>query len=84
METVTGTEIRDFRVRGNYFNQRSLLSRRDLHSSKKENIVPNARVFSSGRGVRTSRRHTGSIVVSEADIPLLCGDDFEKAKGTFR
>jgi hypothetical protein len=39
MEPVAGTEIRDFRIRGNYINQHSLLSRRELHSSKRENLV---------------------------------------------
>ena len=34
MEPVTGTAIRDFRIRGNYINQRNLLSRRDLDSSQ--------------------------------------------------
>ena len=83
MALVTGTEIRDFRIRGNYFNQRSLLSRRDLLSLKERRRVPTASwIFSSRGGVRTSgrRRATGSIVVREIDIPLLCQDDFEKAK----
>lgn len=81
METVTGTEICDFRIRGNYFNWRSLLSRRELHSSKKESAVPNHPGYSPPvvdfalRGGSTS-----SIVVGESDIPLLCDDDLEKAK----
>ena len=81
METVTGTEIRDFRIRGNHFNWRSLLSRRERHSSKKENVVPNHPGYSPPvvdfdlRGGAT-----GSIVVGESDIPLLCDDDLESAK----
>ena len=81
METVTGTGICDFRIRGNYFNWRTLLSRRDLHSSKKENVIPNHPGYSPP--VVDFDLHggaTGSIVVSEADIPLLCDDDLEKAK----
>ena len=36
MEILTATDVRDFRVRGNYFSWRSLLARRDQHSSKKQ------------------------------------------------
>jgi hypothetical protein len=81
METVPATGIRNFRIRGNYFNWRSLLSRRDLHSSKKENVVPNHPGYSPP--VVDFDLHggaTGSIVISESDIPLLCDDDIEKAK----
>ena len=81
METVTGTEIRDFRIRGNYFNWRSLLSRRELHSSKKENVVPGHPGYSPP--VVDFDLHggaTSSIVVGESDIPLLCDDDIDKAK----
>jgi hypothetical protein len=82
MEPVTGTEIRDFRMRGNYINQHSLLSRRDLNSSKKENLVPSGPGYSPP--VVEFELHggpTSSIVVSEIDIPFLCDDDLEKAKG---
>ncbi len=81
MELVTGTEIRDFRIRGNYINQRSLLSRRDLHSSKKENILPSGPGYSPP--VVEFELHDGptsSVVVSEIDIPFLCDDDTENAK----
>jgi len=82
MELVTGTEIRDFRIRGNYINQRSLLSRRDLHSSKKENVLPSGPGYSPP--VVEFELHggpTSSVVVSEIDIPFLCDDDTQKAKG---
>ncbi len=81
MEVFTETEIRDFRIRGNYVNQRSLLSRIDLHSRKIENILPNSP--GSSPPVVEFELHKGqtsSIVVSEVDIPSLCDDDFEKAK----
>lgn len=81
METVIGTEIRDFRLRGNYVNQRSLLSGIDPHSRRMEDIVPDSPEYSPA--VVEFELHdgqTGSIVVSEVDIPLLCDDDFEKAK----
>jgi hypothetical protein len=82
METVTSTEIRDFRMRGSYFNWRSLLSRRELHSSKKEIIFPNHPGYSPPVvDFDLLDGTTDSIVVSESDIPLLCDDDIEKAKG---
>src|ERR1700758_671478 len=81
MELLTGTEIRDFRIRGNYFNQRSLLSRRQLHSSKKEKLVPNSPGYSPPVvEFELLGGTTSSIVVGESDIPFLCDDDIEKAK----
>ena len=81
METVTGMAICDFRIRGNYFNWRSLLSRRDLHSSKKENLVQNHPGYSPPVvDFELRGGATGSIVVGESDIPLLCDDDLAKAK----
>ncbi|HEX4919699.1 MAG TPA: hypothetical protein VFV92_03060, partial [Candidatus Bathyarchaeia archaeon] len=76
------TEIRDFRIRGNYINQHSLLSRKDPHSSKEENVGPSGPGYSPP--VVEVELHGGStsrIVVSELDIPFLCDDDIEKAKG---
>ena len=76
MEPVTGTEIRDFRIRGNYINQHSLLSRRDPHSSKKENVGPSGPGYSPPVvEVELRSGSTSRIIVSELDIPLLCDDD---------
>ena len=73
MEPVTGTEIRDFRIRGNYINQHSLLSRRDPHSSNKENAGPSGPGYSPPVvEVEFHGGSTSSIVVSETDIPFLC------------
>ncbi len=81
MEPLTGTEIRDFTIRGNYFNPRGLLSRRGLHSSKKEHVVQNCPGYSPPVVEFALQGGTSSsIVVSEADMPLLCDDDMEKAK----
>ena len=81
METLTGLEIRNFTVRGNYVNQRSLLSRTNSRSSKKDSIVSNSPGFSPPIVEFDLHDGTaGSIVVSEADIPVLCGDDFERGK----
>ncbi len=82
MECITGTEIRDFRIRGNYVNQHSLLSRRDPHSSKEENPVLSGPGYSPPVvEFELDGGSTSSIVVSEIDIPFLCDDDIEKAKG---
>ncbi|HEX4920281.1 MAG TPA: hypothetical protein VFV92_06025, partial [Candidatus Bathyarchaeia archaeon] len=81
METVTGTEIRDFRLRGNYFNQRTLMHRRGSHSSKKDHIVSNSPGYSPPVVEFEFQDGTaGSIVISEADIPSLCSDDIEHGK----
>ena len=80
MELLTGAEIRDFRIRGNYFNQRSLILRRALHPSKKDEVPycpgysPPVVEFDLQDGT------TSSVVISDADMPSLCGGDFEKAK----
>ena len=81
MQTITGTDIHDFGIRGNYCSYLNLLSSRHLHASSKENFVRNYPGYSppvvdfelKGGGA-------GSIVVSESDIPLLCNDDTDKAK----
>ena len=81
MEILTATNVRDFRVRGNYFSWRSLLSRRDLHSSKKQSIGPNQPGYSPPAvDFELQDGTTSSVVVSESDIPLLYDDDIEKAK----
>lgn len=80
MELLTERGIRDFSIRGNYVNRRSLLSRRDPRSLKKEKEVPNRPGYSPP--VVEFEHHggtTGSISVRESDIPLLCQDDFENA-----
>ena len=81
MEALTGTAIRDFKIRGNYFNQRTLLSRRDSHSPKKASLLANSPGYSPPVvEFELQDGTTSSIIVSEADIPLLCGDDVEKGK----
>jgi hypothetical protein len=81
MELLTGTAIRDFKIRGNYCNHRSLLSRIDLRSSKDEKTVPNRPGYSAPVvEFELDGRIQGSLVVRELDIPLLCQDDLEKAK----
>ncbi len=80
MALLTGVEIRNFGIRGNYFNQRSVASRRALHSFKREatsncpGYLPPSVDFEFDDGT------TGTIAISDADIPALCNQDFEKAK----
>jgi hypothetical protein len=60
METVAGTKIGDFSVRGNYFNQRTLLLRRSSHSSKKRRYpFEQSWVFSSGGGPEWWSEYSG-------------------------
>ena len=75
MQTITRIDIRDFRLRGNYFNRRSLPA-----PSSKEN-------FSTGSGysppvvdLELQGGESSSIVVSESDIPLLSNPDLQKSK----
>ena len=81
MELLTGSEIRDFRIRGNYANQRSLLSRVELHPSKEQKAISIGPGYSPP--VVEFDLHGGSsssIIVSEIDIPSMCNGDIEKAK----
>ena len=81
MELLTGTEIRDFKVRGNYLNRRSLVLRRSLHASKKQDAAQNYPGYSPPVvSCELLDGTTCNIVVSEADIPLLSDDDIERAK----
>jgi hypothetical protein len=81
MELLTGAAIRDFRIRGNYFNQRSLASRSALHSCKKENVTPVRAGYSPPVvEFELDDGTTSSIVVSDADVPSLFNDDIEEAK----
>ena len=81
MEHLTGSEIRDFRIRGNYINQRSLLSRIELHPSKEQRTFPIGPGYSPPVvEFELYGGSTSSIVVSEIDIPSMCDDDIEKAK----
>lgn len=79
METVTATGIRDFRIRGNYFGVRSLLSRPELHGSKKEHSAPSPGYSPPVVEFELQSGASGTIAVSESDIPLLYGD-INKAK----
>lgn len=81
MQTITETDIRDFGIRGNYCNCRSLLFSRDPHASGKEDFVRNYPGYSPPVvDFELQAGGTGSIVVSESDIPPLYNDDTDKAK----
>jgi hypothetical protein len=81
MEVLTGTEIRDFWIRGNYFNQRRLAVKGALRSSKRQSIVPTYPGYSAPIvEFEFDDGTTSSIAISDVDVPVLCGDDFDKAK----
>jgi len=81
MELLTGLAIRDFRIRGNYFNQRSLASRSALFACQKENIIPGRAGFSPPVvEFELNDGTSSSIVVSDVDVPLLSSDNLEQAK----
>ncbi|MGB9105388.1 MAG: hypothetical protein WCC59_11565 [Terriglobales bacterium] len=78
MEPLPASEIRDFRVRGNYFNQHSRRFRKERCSASKVSdrpgYCPPVVEFDLADGA------TSSVVASEVDIPLLCQDDFEQGR----
>jgi phosphohistidine swiveling domain-containing protein len=74
MQLLSGTDIRDFRVRGNYFNQRSLRSSRAARTANCPGYSPPVVEFELGDGTRDS------LTVSDADVPFLCNQEIEKAK----
>jgi hypothetical protein len=80
MKLLAGTEIRDFRIRGGYFNQRNLISRRALHSSRKGDAQPCPGYSPPVVEFELVDGTLSSVVISDADIPPLCNVDLEKAK----
>ncbi len=78
MEPLPASQIRDFRVRGNYFNQHSRRFRKDRYSNTPvpgpPGYCPPVVEYELASG------DTGSILASEIDIPLLCQDDFEQGR----
>ena len=81
MELLTEAAIRDFRIRGNYCNQRRLASRRALHSCKREDVAP-VRAGCSPPVVEYELDDgtSSSIIVSDADVPPLSNYDVKEAK----
>ena len=81
MQPVTAIGIRDFRVRGNYFTQRSLLTRKELHHEKREGANGQRPGYSPPIvDYETEDGSNASLTVSEIDIPLLCDNDLQKSK----
>jgi hypothetical protein len=81
MQPVTAIAIREFRVRGNYFTQRSLLSRKELHHQKREGANHDRPGYSPPVvEYELEDGESGALTVSEIDIPLLCDNDLERAK----
>ena len=80
MELVNASDIREFRIRGNYFNQRSLIARRALHSQKKGNIPPCPGYSPPAVEYVLTNGASGILATSDADMPSLCDADVERAK----
>ena len=81
MQPVTAIAIRDFRVRGNYFTQRSLLARKELHHQKREGLNSQRPGYSPPIvDYETEDGCHASLTVSEIDIPLLCDNDLQRSK----
>ena len=81
METLTATAIRDFRVRANYINQRSLLARKNHHPARKEDLVAPGPGYSPPVvDLDFSDGTSESLAVSEIDVPFLCDNNLEGAK----
>ncbi len=81
METLTATAIRDFRIRANYINQRSLVARKNHHPvTGDELIAPGPGYSPPVVDLEFADGTAESLVVSEIDMPFLCGNDFDRAK----
>lgn len=81
MQTLSQTGIRDFKIRGNYCNWHGLLSRRNLRTRTRENAAATYPGYSAPvADFELEAGGTGSIAVSESDIPLLCDGDASRSK----
>src|SRR5512142_111073 len=81
MELLTGTDIRDFKLRGYYFNQRSVLSRSELRVLGRDKVVPSRPGYSPPVvDLELTDGSKRSIVVTEVDVPLLCHEDWQQGK----
>lgn len=79
MQTTTQTEIRDFGVRGNYCKWHRILSHRNRDQRNGEKLAPSG-YSPPVVDFELQTGGSGNIVVSESDVPLLSGNDVEKAK----
>jgi hypothetical protein len=80
MTTLLGLGVRDFRLRGNYINQRSLLASARQHWGPGQDVSQGLGQSAPVVEYELSDGTRHSIAVSEADVPLLCTDDVEQAK----
>ncbi len=81
MGLLSGVEIRDFSIRGNYLNHRSIVLRRAMHSSRRVDVSECPGYSPPIVDFELDDGTTSSIVISDADMPALCIGDIEKAKG---
>ena len=81
MSLQTDVLIRDFRVHGNYFNQRTLVSKKEFHYLKKDGQGARSPGYSPPEvAIEFEDGTTRNLLVSEIDIPFLCENDFETAR----
>lgn len=76
MQLAADVEIRDFRLRGNYFNQHSRRFHKERYSSIAASPVYRPPVVDYVQQDGSS----ATVAVSDVDIPLLCDDDNDLAK----
>ena len=81
MQLATATAVRDFSIRGNYFNLRTMLLRKSQHVSKRQSVTPDCRGYSPPVvEFELADGTKGSITVPECDAPILNSGDCEIAK----
>ncbi len=81
MERLSGTEIRDFRVRGNYLNHHTRAALRQLEARARDKAIPSIPGYSPPVvKFELSDGTVDSATISDLDVPLLCGYDREQAK----
>ncbi len=81
MAIDAGGLIRDFKVRGNYVNRRTVLARHSLHHAQTTDSAQIRKGYSPPEvDILFESGQPKTITVSEVDIPFLCDDDFELAR----
>ena len=81
MENVTTTDIRDFKIRGNYFSSRRLSSPAGQHTVQQAGTKTNRVGYSPPVvDLKLQDGTSESITISEYDLPLLYDGNFEKSK----
>ncbi len=81
MEPLSAAEIFDFTIRGNCSNRRRVAVRQLLPTVEGRDAAVEFPGYSPPTvDVQFKNGRTSSVAVSSADLPTLCGDDFDEAK----